>query len=83
MTIELAVPVDEKASKHIQALAEAERKSYPDVVQTLLEEEYKQEIERLHASYLRGDITLRGMAHRLGLTYRELYQLLADKGLPF
>jgi hypothetical protein len=82
MAVEIAVPVDEKVSKYVQALAEAERKNYSDVVRALLEEGYKREIEKLHASYSRGEITLRGMARRLGLKYRELYQLLADKGLP-
>jgi len=82
MAVEIAVPVDEKVSKYVQALAEAERKDYSDVVRALLEEGYKREIEKLHASYSRGEITLRGMARRLGLNYRELYQLLADKGLP-
>jgi ribulose bisphosphate carboxylase small subunit len=82
MAVEIAVPVDEKVSKYVQALAEAEHKNYSDVVRALLEQGYKREIEKLHASYSRGEITLRGMARRLGLNYRELYQLLADKGLP-
>ena len=82
MAAEIVVPVDEKVSKYVQALAEAEQKSYSDVVRALLEEGYKGQIEKLHASYSRGEITLRGMARRLGLNYRELYQLLADKGLP-
>lgn len=82
MTVEIAVHVDEKVSRYVQALAEAERKNSSDVVRAILEEGYKREIERLHASYSRGETTLRGMARRLGLNYRELYQLLADKGLP-
>lgn len=82
MAVEIAVPVDDKVSRYVQALAEAERKSYSEVARALLEEGYKREIEKLHASYSRGEITLRGMARRLGLNYRELYQLLADKGLP-
>jgi predicted HTH domain antitoxin len=82
MAVEIAVPVDEKVSKYIQVLAETERKSYSDVVRALLEEGYKWEIEKLYANYSRGEITLRRMARRLGLNYRELYQLLADKGLP-
>ena len=82
MAVEIAVPVDEKESKYVQTLAEAGRRSYSDVVQALLEEGYKREIEKLHASYTRGEITLRGMARRLGLNYRELYQWLADKELP-
>jgi len=82
MAVEIAVPVDEKVSKYVQTLAEAGRRSYSDVVQALLEEGYKREIEKLHASYSRGEITLRGMARRLGLNYREMYQWLADKELP-
>jgi predicted CopG family antitoxin len=82
MTVQITVPVDKKVSKYLQTLVKVERKSYSDVVQALLEEGYKREIERLHASYSRGEITIRGMARRLGLNYRELYQLLADKGLP-
>ena len=82
MAVEIAVPVDERVSKYVQALVEAGRKDYSDVVRALLEEGYKREIEKLHASYSRGEITLRGVARRLGLNYRELYQLLADKGLP-
>jgi len=82
MAVEIAVPVDEKVSKYVQTLVEAGRRSYSDVVQALLEEGYKREIEKLHASYSRGEITLRGMARRLGLNYREMYQWLADKELP-
>ena len=82
MAVEIAVPVDEKVSRYVQALAEAERKSYSDAVRALLEEGYKREIEKLQASYSRGEITLRSMARRLGLNYRELYELLTDKGLP-
>ena len=82
MAVEIAVPVDDKVSKYVQALVKTGRKNYSDVVRALLEEGYKREIEKLHAGYSRGEITLRGMARRLGLNYRELYQLLADKGLP-
>jgi Arc/MetJ-type ribon-helix-helix transcriptional regulator len=82
MAVEIAVPVDEKVSRYVHALVGEGRKNYSDVVRALLEEGYKREIEKLHASYSRGEITLRGMARRLGLNYRELYQLLADKGLP-
>lgn len=82
MSVEVAIPVNGRVSRYVQTLAESERKSYSDVVQSLLEEGYKREIEKLHTSYSRGEITLRGMARRLGLNYRELYQWLADKGLP-
>jgi hypothetical protein len=39
-------------------------------------------LRSLHAQYLRGDITLRRMASQLGLTYRELYEGLEQRGLP-
>jgi len=74
MTVEIAVPVNERVSRYVQSLAEAERKSYSNVVRALLEKGYNWEIEKLHASYSRGEITLRGMARRLGLNYRELYE---------
>lgn len=82
MTVEVAVPVDEEVSKYVQVLVETERKSYSDAVRALLEEGYKRQIEKLFASYSRGEITLRRMARRLGLNYRELYQLLANENLP-
>jgi hypothetical protein len=82
MSVEIAILMNERVSRYVQTLAEIERKSYSDVALVLLEEGYKREIEKLHASYSRGEITLRGMARRLGLNYRELYQWLADKGLP-
>lgn len=82
MAVEIAVSVDEKIAKYVQVLTRSERETYSGVVRALLEEGYKLEIEKLHASYLRGEITLRGIARRLGLNYREMYQLLADKGLP-
>jgi hypothetical protein len=40
-------------------------------------------LEQLHQQYLRGDLTLRGLASQLGLTYRELYEVLEDRHLSF
>jgi hypothetical protein len=40
------------------------------------------QIKELHDQYQRGDITLRGMARRLGLSYRELYEELEKRNLP-
>jgi hypothetical protein len=39
-------------------------------------------VKDLHRQYLSGEFSLRGMAKRLGLTYRELYQILDELELP-
>ncbi len=83
MVVEMTIPVDERISQYVQTQAEAEHKPPREILRQLLEEGYEREIERLHALYTRGDITLRGMARRLGISYRELYELLEEKGLTF
>ncbi len=83
MAVEMTIPVDERISKYVQTQAEAERKPPREILQVLVQEGYARELERLHALYARGDITLRGMARRLGVSYREMYQLLEEKGLTF
>lgn len=83
MAEEMTVPVDEQVSKYVQTQAEAEHKLPAEILRELVAEGYGREIERLHAFYSRGDITLRGMARRLGVSYRELIQLLEERGLTF
>lgn len=83
MAVEMTIPVDERVSKYVQAQAEAERKPPVEILRVLVQKAYEREIERLHALYVRGDITLRGIARRLGVSYRELYQLLEERGLTF
>jgi len=83
MVKEMTIPLDEKISRYVQTAAEAEQKPPVEILRDLLREGYEREIERLHEMYTRGDITLRGMARRLGISYRELYQLLEEKGLTF
>jgi len=82
MSVKIVVPVREKVFRYMEVIAEKERKSRSDVVQALLEEGYRRKVEEFHEKYSRGEITLREMARRLGLSYRELYQMLADEGLP-
>ena len=52
------------------------------ILSLLLRRGYEAQIRRLHDQYQRGDITLRGMARRLGLSYRELYEELEKRSLP-
>lgn len=82
MPLKVSISISDRVSKFVQTLAEAEQKEYPEIIQSLLEKNYDREVEKFYTAYLRGEITLRAMARRLGLSYRELYQLLADKGLP-
>jgi len=83
MTMEMIIPVDDRVSKYVQTQAEAERRAPAEILRELVQEGYEREIDRLHALYAQGDITLRGMARRLGVSYRELHQLLEEKGLTF
>lgn len=39
-------------------------------------------VKELHHQYLGGEFSLRGMAKRLGLTYRDVYAILEEFGLP-
>ena len=43
----------------------------------------REDFIRLYQKYNQGELTLRGIAEELGLTYRELYDLLEETGLPF
>jgi hypothetical protein len=42
---------------------------------------YEQIVRRLHSRYQGGEITFRTMAAKLGLSVRELYDLLEQKDL--
>jgi len=81
--MEMTVSVDNRISQYVQTQAEVGRKPPAEILRELLQDGYEREIERLHTLYTRGDITLRGMARRLGINYRELYQLLEEKELTF
>lgn len=83
MAVQMAIPVDEKVSKYVQTQAEIEHKTPFEILQVLVQEGYEREVEKLYTLYTQGDITLRGMARRLGVSYRELYQLFEEKGLAF
>jgi hypothetical protein len=62
MAVEVTIPADERVSKYVQAQAEAERKPPVEILGVLVQKAYEREIERLYALYVRGDITLRGIA---------------------
>jgi hypothetical protein len=51
-------------------------------VRDLVEGGYDQVVRQFHSRYQHGEITFRTMASDLGLSVRELYTLLEQKGLP-
>jgi len=51
-------------------------------VAELVENGYEQVLRRLHTQYQRGELTFRAVAAKLGLSVRDLYELLEQKGLP-
>jgi hypothetical protein len=52
------------------------------VIGELVEGGYEQLVRQLHSRYQRGELTFRAVAAELGLSVRELYDLLEQKGLP-
>ncbi|MBC8449921.1 MAG: hypothetical protein H8D78_19475 [Chloroflexi bacterium] len=83
MVVEMPVLVRDQVIKYVETRAQQERKSRPEMLGALIEEWYELQVQRLHEEYLRGDITLRGMTARLGLSYRELFRLMEERGLSF
>lgn len=82
MGMEVAVVLNNRIARYVKTRQTEEKDRTPsELVGDLLNEWYDVKVRKLHRQYLAGDLTLRGMARRLGLEYRELYELLEAKGL--
>jgi AraC-like DNA-binding protein len=82
MAVSVQTLLDDRVAKYVNRVKERRRVTEAAVVRELVEGGYDQVIGQLHARYQRGEITLRAMAAELGLSVRELYDLLEQKGLP-
>ncbi|PKO24194.1 MAG: hypothetical protein CVU38_00115 [Chloroflexi bacterium HGW-Chloroflexi-1] len=82
MSAEMLVVVDDVVSRYAQRRATEKRQTPQTILSLLLRRGYEAQIRKLHDQYQRGDITLRGMARRSGLSYRELYEELEKRSLP-
>jgi len=82
MSVKVSITLDDRIARYIEARERAVNKPPAELVADLLEEWYEAKLRELHRQYLAGDLTLRGMARQLGLDYRELYDLMEQKGLP-
>jgi len=81
MTTTVSVTIDDKIFRYVKSQEDIKDKSASEWVADFLNEWYEEKLRTLHRQYLTGDLTLRGMARRLGLDYRELYELMETKGL--
>ncbi len=81
MTTTVSVTIDDKIFRYAKSQEDIKDKSASEWVTDFLNEWYEEKLRNLHRQYLTGDLTLRGMARRLGLDYRELYELMETKGL--
>jgi len=82
MSVKVSITLDDRIARYIEAQERAANKPPAEPVADLLEEWYEAKLRELHRQYLAGDLTLRGMARQLGLDYRELYDLMEQKGFP-
>ncbi len=82
MAVAVQTVLDERIAKYVDHLKEERHATEVAVVRELVEGGYEQVVRQLHARYQRGEMTFRTMAAELGLSVRELYDLLAQKGLP-
>jgi hypothetical protein len=77
MSVKVPVVLDNKIALYVKTRREGDQgKPLGELVADLLREWYEARLEEFYRQYLAGDLTLRGMARRLGLEYRELYDLL-------
>lgn len=81
MTHQMVLEIEDSLYDYIQRKSESP--THPqakEIAQNLLK---KGAMLQLYQQYAEGELTLRGMAEELGLTYRELYNLLGEAKLPF
>lgn len=83
MTAKIAVQVDDRIARYLKVQATEKQQSRSEALAALVDEWYEGTLHQLHQRYLTGDLTLRGMARHLGLSYRELYQALEERDLSF
>ena len=76
------VIVDRRVEQYIRAIEHEENRPAEKIVTDLVYTGYVAYVKELHRRYLGGEFSLRGMAKRLGLSYRAVYAILEELGLP-
>lgn len=80
MTVQTVL--DDRIARYVDRLKSEQHATETAIVRDLVEVGYEQVLTRLHARRQRGELTFRAMAAKLGLSVRELYDVLEQKGLP-
>lgn len=79
----ITVPVNEEIIRYAETLQKRGTNSVEVILAELLKAGFEAHIRAHYEEYRQGRITLRQLASRLGLPYRDLYDLLEQKGLTF
>jgi len=82
MAVTVHTVVDDRIAKYVNRVKAHQYATEATVLRELVERGYDQILRHLHDRYQRGELTFRTVAEELGLSVRELYDLLEQKGLP-
>jgi len=82
MAVTVHTVVDDRIATYVNRLTAHRGTTEAAVLRDLVERGYDQVLRHLHDHYQRGELTFRAVAEELGLSVRELYDVLEQKGLP-
>lgn len=83
MAKKVTVAIEKEISKYVATIQRQQGKNEETVVAELLREGFEAQVKKHYEEYRQGRISLRHLAKRLGVEYRELYDLLEEQRLPF
>ena len=82
MPVSVQTVLDDRIAQYVNRIKAQHHATEAAVVRELIEAGYEETVRQLHARYQRGELTFRAVAAELGLSVRELYDLLEQKELP-
>lgn len=82
MAVTVYTIVDDRIAKYVNRVKAHQDVTEAALLRELVERGYDQILRHLHDRYQRGELTFHTVAEELGLSVRELYDLLEQKGLP-
>ena len=82
MAVRVETVLDDRIAQYVNHVKAQRHATEAAVVQELVEAGYAETVRQLHARYQRGELSFRAIAAELGLSVRELYDLLEKKRLP-
>jgi len=82
MPVSVQTVLDDRIAQYVNRIKAQHHATEAAVVRELIEAGYEETVRQLHARYQQGELTFRAVAAELGLSVRELYDLLEQKELP-